>query len=157
RRALALLAPGDAVRGYALHQVRECERLVELDRRWPAIREGQARPRDAADRLALAGLCARYNKHYVRASRFYAEPFTAPPARAGAPRSGHRYDAACCAALAGAGRGADAGKLDDSERAGLRRQALTWLRADLAVWARAIKEGPPASGAGAQGTLAHWQ
>jgi serine/threonine-protein kinase len=157
RRALALLAAGDSVRGYAQHQVRECERLIELDRRWTAIREGRARPKDANDRLALAELCARYKKHYVRAVRFYADAFTARPARAGAPHSGHRYDAACCAAMAAAGRRAGAGKLDDSERAGLRRQALTWLRADLAVWARAIEKGPPPARAGAQGTLAHWQ
>jgi serine/threonine-protein kinase len=157
RRALGLLAPGDAVRGYAQHQVRECERLIELDRRWPAILKGQARPKDTDEQLALAELCARYKKHYARAAHFYSNAFTARPALAGASHSGHRYNAACVAAMAAAGRGVDAGKLDDKERAGLRRQALGWLRADLAVWARAIKEGPPPARAGVQGTLAHWQ
>jgi tetratricopeptide (TPR) repeat protein len=42
-----------------------------------------------------------------------------------------RYDAACCAALAAAGKGEDAAGLDERERARLRQQARDWLTADL--------------------------
>jgi hypothetical protein len=45
-------------------------------------------------------------------------------------RGGH---AARAAALAGCGKGNDAGQLDDKERALRRRQALEWLRQDLAA------------------------
>ena len=48
--------------------------------------------------------------------------------------SGDRYSAACAAALAGCGKGADAAALDGPERARWRRQALAWLRADLDHW-----------------------
>src|SRR5262249_50342757 len=65
-------------------------------------------------------------------------PAPSPRDRGGrpAPRPARRYQAACFAALAAAGQGADADTLDDKERAHWRKQALDWLRADLAAWAR---------------------
>jgi tetratricopeptide (TPR) repeat protein len=45
--------------------------------------------------------------------------------------AGFRYYAACAAAIAACGQGKDTAKLDGKERAGLRQQALDWLRADL--------------------------
>src|SRR5262249_54431207 len=51
------------------------------------------------------------------------------PRLAEVPES-HRYQAARAAARAGCGEGQDAALLDDASRAGLRRQALAWLRAD---------------------------
>jgi hypothetical protein len=44
--------------------------------------------------------------------------------------------------LAGCGRGKDADKLDDKERAHLRRQALDWQRADLEAWRRLLDKNP---------------
>jgi hypothetical protein len=49
----------------------------------------------------------------------------------------HRYNAAC-AALAAAG---DARPSDDRPRAGSRRQALAWLRAELDLWGRRLAAG----------------
>jgi hypothetical protein len=70
---------------------------------------------------------------------------------------GHRYNAACSAALAAAGKREDAQHLPDKVRLMLRRQALGWLRADLALWAaRRETTRPEASGQIAQ-TLHHWQ
>ncbi len=54
---------------------------------------------------------------------------------------GSRYNAACAAALAGGGQGQDAGRLSDQERAGLRKQALDCLRADLRAWQRLLEQG----------------
>jgi hypothetical protein len=55
----------------------------------------------------------------------------------------HRYNAARAAALAGCGAGEDAAHLTDSDRAGLRKQALDWLRADLEAWRKILDQGPP--------------
>src|SRR5262249_13062402 len=55
-----------------------------------------------------------------------------------------RYNAACAAALAGCGQGNDAAKLDDKERSRLRKQALEWLRADLAAWGKLLEKEPKA-------------
>jgi hypothetical protein len=60
-------------------------------------------------------------------------------------------------ALAAAGRGEDAAKLDDKERRRLRKQALDWLRADLALYARQPATGKPADRAAVQQALRHWQ
>ena len=49
-----------------------------------------------------------------------------------------------------------AGRLGGSERRALRRQALTWLRADLASSARLLAEGEVGRSRVAQ-TLTHWQ
>jgi serine/threonine-protein kinase len=54
--------------------------------------------------------------------------------------AGHRFNGACAAALAGCGKGKDANKLDDKERADLRAQAMEWLRADLTAWGRLLDD-----------------
>jgi hypothetical protein len=66
-------------------------------------------------------------------------------------KAAHRYNAACYAALAAAGKGEDAATLDDKERLRLREQALTWLKADLALHAKQME------GAAAQEALRWWQ
>src|SRR5262249_33737939 len=60
------------------------------------------------------------------------------------------------AALAAAGQGADARPLPAKAVPALRRQALTWLRADLAVYARWAKGDDPDQKAAVRQRLAHW-
>ena len=69
----------------------------------------------------------------------------------------HRYNAACAAALAGCGQGTDDPKPDDAARAGLRGQALDWLKAERAAWAKVLDVGGPQSRPLVQQTLQHWQ
>ncbi len=73
------------------------------------------------------------------------------------PKSGLRYSAACAAALAGCGAGEDATKLTDAERAGLRKQALAWLRADLTAWRRVMEQQPDKARPEVRQQLQHWQ
>jgi hypothetical protein len=61
------------------------------------------------------------------------------------------------AALAGTGQGADAAKLDDQERTRLHRQALDWLRADLALRTKQLETGKPADRTTAPWAVGHWQ
>jgi hypothetical protein len=49
----------------------------------------------------------------------------------------HRYNAACEAALAAGGVGAEAKGLEEKDKARWRKQALEWLRADLAALEKA--------------------
>ena len=44
--------------------------------------------------------------------------------------------------MAGCGQGKDADEINDQERARLRRQALDWLRVELAAWHKALQEQP---------------
>jgi eukaryotic-like serine/threonine-protein kinase len=121
--------------------VRRCERLVELDEKLPGFLGGKIAPASPAERAELAGLCAL--KRLPRAAaRFFEEAFVADPKLADDLDAGHRYDAACVSALAGRGKGKDADKLEDKERARLRRRALDWLRADLDAWGRLLAKAP---------------
>jgi tetratricopeptide (TPR) repeat protein len=134
--------------------VRQCERLVELDERLPGILQGKTTPAGPAERIELAGLCAlkRLNR---AAARFYEQAFAAQRQLEEDLGAGHRYNAACAAALAGRGEGKDAAKLEGPERARLRRQALDWLRADLEAWGRLLDREPDKAPLATQ-TLRHW-
>src|SRR5262249_34257238 len=103
--------------------LQRCQRLLKLDARLPTILKGDAQPKDAAEQLELAGLCQHYRKRYAAAARFYAEAFTSGVA----VTSKRAYNAACAAALAADGKGLDAAKFTDKEKAALRKQTLGWL------------------------------
>src|SRR5262249_41079112 len=72
------------------------------------------------------------------------------------PNLGHRYTAACAAALAGCGQGKDADTLDDQGRAALRRRALGWLRAELAQLSKPAGKDPSRGRARLRQALPHW-
>jgi tetratricopeptide (TPR) repeat protein len=69
----------------------------------------------------------------------------------------HRYFAARRAVLAAVGQAADAHQVPDKVRLPLRRQALQWLRADLAQYAKLVQDGKPAVKEVVRQRLAHWQ
>jgi tetratricopeptide (TPR) repeat protein len=122
--------------------LQQAERLLELDRKLPAILRRQAQPADAREGLALAQLCYKYKRLYAAAARLYADAFAAEPRLADEPTP-HRYYAARSAALAAAGKGEDAGRLDSEGQARLRGLALGWLRAPLRGVAALVKRGSP--------------
>src|SRR5262249_5887295 len=107
----------------------------------PAFLQGKHQPRDNDERVALLGACQSQGLRCA-AVRLYADAFAADPKLADDLPAGHRYRAALFAALAAAGQGKDARNLEDQEKVALRRQALDWLRADLAAWARATDRTP---------------
>jgi tetratricopeptide (TPR) repeat protein len=135
--------------------VRQCQRLVELDEKLPEFLDGTTRPAGPAERIELARLCA-YKRLNRTAARFFEEAFAAKPALADDLSAGHRYQAACVAALAGCGKGEDVAGLDEKEKARLRGRALCWLRADLAVRARQLAGGKPAERIEVQSWLRRW-
>jgi serine/threonine-protein kinase len=133
--------------------VKECERLLELEPKLPALLGGKEAPANPAERADYARLCHK-RRLYASAARLYREALTANPSLASAA-NGFRYDAACAAAQAGRGAGEDAAKLSDAERAGLRRQALDWLRADLDAWRGLLARGPDQAPVVAR-KMGHW-
>jgi hypothetical protein len=133
-----------------------CEKHAKLEARLPGLISGKEKPASAQEALDAAVVCFKRDLPYAAAC-LRAAAFAADPKLADDLKAGHRYDAACEAALAAAGQGKDAGKLDDKERARLRKQALDWLRADLAAWDKRLKSGGPADRAEVQQRLKHWQ
>ncbi len=67
-----------------------------------------------------------------------------------------RYNAACAAALAGTDHGKDDPPPDEEAKTRWRKQALEWLRADLAAWSKQLADKPDARPT-VQNTLRHWQ
>ncbi len=96
-------------------------------------------------------------KLYWFAARFSLDAFTAEPKFAEAVNNGARYHAACCAVLAGCGKGADAGKLDADERSRWRQQALEWLRADFTWWVRTFDGARAMEWAAIHKAMEQWQ
>jgi serine/threonine-protein kinase len=140
KKGLDLLPTQDPLRDETLPLLQQCRRYVALDARLPRILKGAEKPGNAAEQIVFAELC-RLKKLYTASSRLYAAAFAAEPKLAQDVPKGIRYHAACAAARAACAKGKDAEKTDGKERARWRRQALDWLRNDLAWWARNTEKG----------------
>jgi hypothetical protein len=150
RRCLDLLPKDDPLRAGITADIQHYEQMHALQGRLPAVLQGQEKPADAAEYYQFAELC-RITRHYAAALRLYAGAFAANAQLADDFEASRRYNAACAAGLAAAGQDVDATTDDGTERTHQRRQALDWLRADLAAWAKAPDR------ALVQRTLRQWQ
>jgi serine/threonine-protein kinase len=131
-------------------------RIKALGDRLPAFLARPEGLKDASEALAFARLCTG-RRLFAAGAGFYAHAFAGDPKIADDRRAHDRYHAACVAALAGCGKGKDDPTPDAAARAGLRRQALVWLKAELAAWARQVDDGKPEARAAVAGTLRRWR
>jgi tetratricopeptide (TPR) repeat protein len=136
--------------------VKQARRLAQLEQQLPALLQGQVRPGSAAEGLEYAQLCS-YKRYYRACARLSADAFAADPPLAGNLATRHRDRAARAAALSSSGQGKDAAALGAGERARWRRQALAWLRADLALWAGILKAPAPQAGRVVRQQMQRWQ
>jgi Flp pilus assembly protein TadD len=136
--------------------VRQAELLVALEAKLRAFLKGEFQPKDTAERMGLVFVCRAKKLHHT-AARLHADAFAADPKLADDLKGGHRYNAACSAALAAAGQGEDGAKLDAAARAKLRASTLGWLKADLTAWRRLLDSGPPQVRPTIVKILLHWQ
>jgi tetratricopeptide (TPR) repeat protein len=138
QRCLYLVAPNSPLRPRTTDQLRQCERLLALGPKLGPVLRGEQEPADDAERLELAEVCAA-RRRYAAAAGFSRDAFAHDPKLADDLDAGNRSAAALDAARAGCGQGEDAHDLDDKARSGWRKQALDWLRADLAVRAKQVE------------------
>jgi tetratricopeptide (TPR) repeat protein len=136
--------------------VRKAEQMVALESRLPAMLRGDDKPKDAVEGIDVADFAYK-TKKFGPSARLYVESLRADPKLAEDVKAGNRYYAACAAALAGAGQGDDKPPLDEKEKTRWRKQALTWLKADLAFWARQAETGKPEAKALVSQQLQHWK
>jgi eukaryotic-like serine/threonine-protein kinase len=115
--------------------------MVELAARLPRILDGSSTPETPEQQLAYGSICQRKGL-YGAGACLYAGAFTAKPALATSLEAGHRFRAAWIAVLAGSAAGRDEPKLQPAECARWRKQALDWLRSDLALWAHRLDRAP---------------
>jgi serine/threonine protein kinase/Flp pilus assembly protein TadD len=110
------------------------EQCVLLGDKLPKLLRKEALPADANERVVIAHLFALHGMH-VASVRLFGEAFAIEPKLANDLTSTNLVQAAEGAMLAASGEAKDGDKLDDNERARLRRQALAWLRDDLTLCA----------------------
>jgi hypothetical protein len=130
--------------------------MAALEGKLPAFLKGEHQAKDNTERFGLAEVCSRKKLNHA-AVRLYADAFAADPKAAGDLKAWHRYNAACAASLAAAGQGEGAATLNDDERTRLRKQALDWLRADLALLTKHLESGQPADRAEFRRAMQQWQ
>jgi serine/threonine-protein kinase len=109
-----------------------------------------------AEALTFAGFCY-HTKRYATAAHFCDDAFAAAPRLAEDLQAANRYYAACSAAMAGAGKGEQESPLDEPEKARWRKQAIAWLRADLARWGELARAGAPGARAEVAEKLRRWK
>ena len=126
RRALDLLPAQEPLRPALREKLTRCERMLALDARLPVLLKGKERAA-VDEQLELARLCRDHGQPHA-AALLYATSFAARPALAEDLHSGNRYDAACTALRSAAGEGPECARPGIRERAGLRKQAIAWLR-----------------------------
>jgi hypothetical protein len=136
--------------------VRDCEQLVELDAKLPALLRGEYEPADADEWISFARICKRKGRHEDSA-RSYAKAFELRPELADDPRFGHRSEAASAAAEAASGKSAYGQATGESASDRWRKQAFDWLQADLRVFRKLLETGEPADHRGVQSALQRWQ
>ena len=130
--------------------------MIALDARLSAIIKGDQQPKDNAERLQL-GQRAYDKALHATAVRLWAEAIAADPKLGDNRQAGHRYNAACAAALASGGKGKDDPAPDDAARAKLREQAFDWLKDELSAWKQVAMIIEPGNKELVAKTLQHWK
>jgi tetratricopeptide (TPR) repeat protein len=141
----------------ALRRQRDlCDLLLAVEAKLPAMLAGQERPTDVPTQRALAEWCYKHKRLTAMAASYYTAVLAMQPSLADDLEAGHRFHAACAAALAGCGLGADAAQLDQ-RRAELRKQALAWLTAEYNAWAERHRLAKPGDRAVVTAAVRAWQ
>jgi eukaryotic-like serine/threonine-protein kinase len=109
--------------------------LRPIEARLPAILAEKEMPADFTTQLAVAEWAYEDKNRTYFAARLFAAAFAGQPDLAEALDAHNRFEAACAATQAGCGFGEDAGQLDETTKASLRKQALAWLTAERVGWA----------------------
>jgi tetratricopeptide (TPR) repeat protein len=136
--------------------VASVERKLTLANRLPAILRGEEKPGGNGERLSFAEL-AHNGKHHAAAVRLWAAALESDPKLGDDRQAAHRFNAACAAAMAAAGNGRYDPPLDEPAKAKFRRQALDWLKAELAAWGRFLEAGQPGAPSAILGKVGGWK
>jgi tetratricopeptide (TPR) repeat protein len=139
--------PDDRLVRYGL-----CELWARLAAAVPGLMGDQKAIDDLVERHAeltvIIGDRYAADRNWARAIAIYSKPVT--------PLSGFDHVLKVLALAAG-GKGKAEPPLDDATKARLRRQALIWLKAELAASAKLIESGPPQAGTGISQAIEQWE
>jgi tetratricopeptide (TPR) repeat protein len=135
-----------------LNQVKKWRELLP---RLPRILSGEEEPADAREAYEFAELCMQsFQSRRLAAVLLHLWAFEHDPEFANDIEGSYRYNAACDAVGASAGKGVTPSELRVEEWGYCIRLALGWLRADLAYWASRVED--PANWEGIRERLEEW-
>ena len=136
--------------------VTRAERQAALEVQLEELLFGKLAAESAEELLEYRAICYA-KKRFAAAARLDIEAFERKPDLAADFLRGHRYNAACDAALAATGAGTDSSSLDDARRAHLRARALEWLQADIESWRANNQNDNPSVQNRLTAVMAHWK
>jgi eukaryotic-like serine/threonine-protein kinase len=111
--------------------------------------------KELSELLSVAEYCYRTFR-YALAAQLYGAAIELEPTVTGDRKSEVRYNAACCAALAANGRGY-LEPLEDQTKDQFRRQAIAWLRSELADWKKELEANSLMNQKFIFNSLTHWK
>jgi serine/threonine-protein kinase len=121
----------------------------------PLWRDG--RPADVIELLTVARVATHQYREFLAAVRLIKRTLAANPAWADQFQADPPcYYGACCAAMAAAGEGVGADRLEDAELRELRRLAVRWLREELGRQSKQVAASDASSRSGAAARLKYW-
>jgi serine/threonine protein kinase/Tfp pilus assembly protein PilF len=132
--------------------VANCQTYANLDTQLSAVLSGEAKA-EGNEKLQLAEFCILAKGLHLEAARFYAEGFSDRPDL----KEPGLYNAACAAAVVSTGPLSAARQLDEAEKARWRKQAIDWLRENLALYAGKLETADTAAAAELRKLLLHWK
>ena len=141
---------------YPSQWVADCEHLLAMEKLLKAVLDGTKQPKNSEEQIELARV-ANLVGLYAESVKMCAEALAKEPAAADPGKSPIRYQAASCAAVAGAGEGQEKQAIDEKDKANWRAQAIEWLKADLGYWKKQVGTGTADSLAIIRQTLEHWK
>ncbi len=156
--ALALIGPGRPPDPFITPEmlVSRAERLVALEPRLPAVINEREAPADAEEAASFARLAFARNQPEA-AARLWTQAFAASPDIETDLVAMNRFQAARAAVRAGTEGAGERAESGTNSRAKRRRQAIEWLRADLAASQAALDSGTAPQRAGVARRLSRWR
>jgi tetratricopeptide (TPR) repeat protein len=130
--------------------------IVQRRARQDALFAGRINPSYPAEAIELAEMAYRAPRHrYIQAVRFYSWAFATEPGLSEDDKNWHRYNAACVALRAAAGKDEEMTQVGMGQRSSLTSQARKWLRANLTRLTSQAKD--PKRQQDVRNTLTHWK
>ena len=144
------LVPKDAAFAKSLTFAKELQSVAPI---LTEFLENKRAPKDNTERIAVASACL-YLQKFDGSARFFMAALEADPKLAES-FNGVRYNTVCAHARAGHGDG-EASKLRETDRATLRKQAVTLLQAEFAHAQKLLAERKPEDRRPIFATLNNW-
>ena len=141
--------------GFVTREIKQSQRLLELEKKLPAVLAGREKAGDATEWDDLVLIALRKESH-ATAAQLLKAAFAADPNLMHAKPRLNRFTAIRCAARSASGQSKNDPPVREVAKTELRRLALGWLEAELADYTKIVNDGPPKARNETAGVLRAW-